>query len=137
MRHLIDTVEITLIPLLSGHDEDIGVGGDITTHINIGWIQIIHAIHTELIGIEFVCQLLGSIGPETTLLLFQRDIARLFHHTHRALHLHLRQEITRQFHLHGLGCVKPESYSAIRMNLGRHDVITTKEGLLRPHIHGQ
>ena len=126
MRHLIDTVEITLVTLLMGHDKDIGIGGNVATHIDIGGIQIVHAIHTELVGIELIRQFLGGIGPETTLLLLQRDVTGLFHFTHRALHFHLRKEITCQLHLHRLGRIEPERYGAIRMNLGRHDVVATK-----------
>ena len=139
MRHLVHAIEIALIAFFSAHNKDVGVRGDVATHINIARVEHIHAIHPELIRVKLAVQPVGGIGPQTYLLLIFRQlhIAWLFHHAHWALHLHLRQEVARQLHLHRLRRIEAESDGSVGIHFRRDNVVSTKQSLLRPCVHRQ
>ena len=77
MRHLVHTIQITLVALLVADDEDIGKRNDVAIHVDVS--RILHTRHTiniKGIAVHLRSEFVGGVAPHAILSLLQLSHTR-------------------------------------------------------------
>ena len=117
-------------------EEDAREGGDVPVHEHVVRVDHRLSVHTESVGVHLGGNLEGGrVLPDAVLPLFEDthagDIGRHLAAVHLEFAFFRGQEVTRDFHLHGLGILIPERDGTVGIDDGRLHVGASEKGLLR------